>query len=133
VTQLYIAVAIFLAGLAAGGTGAWKVQAWRHDAAELAAKKAADQKEANWRADAETIEEVQSNEVDRLNAEHLAALRRVRNRYAVPAAAGSSQPAASAPILLESGAAAVAGLEADAERVRIDYAACRAWVEAVRR
>lgn len=34
-TQIYVAIAIFLAGLAAGGTGAWKVQAWRHDSAEL--------------------------------------------------------------------------------------------------
>jgi hypothetical protein len=35
VSQLYIAVAIFLAGLGFGGAGAWKVQAWRHDSAEL--------------------------------------------------------------------------------------------------
>lgn len=35
-SQLYIAVAIFLAGLSFGGAGAWKVQAWRQDSAELA-------------------------------------------------------------------------------------------------
>jgi hypothetical protein len=32
---LYLATAAFVAGLAVGGGGAWKVQAWRHDSAEL--------------------------------------------------------------------------------------------------
>lgn len=35
-TQLYVAVAIFLAGLGVGGTAGWWVQGWRHDSAELA-------------------------------------------------------------------------------------------------
>jgi hypothetical protein len=34
VTRLYILIAVLLAGLAAGGGGAWKVQDWRYGAKE---------------------------------------------------------------------------------------------------
>jgi len=35
---MYFYLAIFLAGLAFGGTAAWKTQQWRHDSAQLAAQ-----------------------------------------------------------------------------------------------
>lgn len=127
---------IFLAGFGMGGVGAWKVQAWRHDAAILAQQKAADEKEAEWQQDTQTALEVQREELDANHSRELAAVRRVRDEYKrlsqTPRAASD---AASAPAiqLYESGAVDLIATAGDADRIAADLRACQAWVESVTR
>lgn len=123
-------VAAFLAGLALGGGGAWRVQSWRHDAQLLQQQKKAEAREDQWQQDAATADEVRDEEVNRIHAEHVRDLERLRNRPAkrlpeTPAnCAGASPTALSAP---DSEVARGWGTEFDS--LRAEYAKCKSAVE----
>ena len=127
-------VAAFLAGLALGGGGAWRVQSWRHDAQLLQQQKKAEAREDQWQQDAATNEEVQRNELDALNSAHVGAIGRVRDNFKrMPKAACSPSDAESAPAiqLYEQGAVDLVSIAADADKVAADLRACQAWASSV--
>lgn len=123
-------VAAFLAGLALGGGGIWKVQAWRFDSQLLQQQKKAEAREDQWQQDAVTADEVRDEEVNRIHAEHVRDLERLRNRPAkrlpeTPASCAGASPAAlSAP---DSEVARGWGTEFD--NLRAEYAKCKAALE----
>lgn len=124
----------FILGLSMGGAGAWKVQNLRHDAAELAAKKAADAKEQNWRDDSKVAEDVNREEQDAVHASHLSDLARLRDKFErLSKAPGSACNAASTPTiaLSEQSASRVIAIGADADTVAADLRTCQAYVKAV--
>lgn len=131
-----ILAVIALAGWVAAGVQSYRLQGLKLEHSEdlnRAAQKARDI-EQNWQSDAATIEEVHAAEIDRINADRMSGIERVRRYYAnLPKTASSASAAAGSAIVPESTAAAAAALESDAERLRADYAACLAWVEAVKR
>lgn len=91
------------------------------------------QKEANWQSDAQVIEEVHQDEIDRLSASLAAARAGLRNRPAnrVPAAAGPSCDGASPAALSAEDAGVALGLAAEADRLRADLEAYKAWAKTV--
>lgn len=123
---------IFLAGLALGGSGAWKVQAWRHGAAELAKQQ---QVAADLQRTARTtfrLQEARDAEILRTGDQLADALLRLRQRRPVrlvetPASCAGSSPAA---LSAEDGAVALR-LAAEADRLRADFIACREWAQQV--
>ena len=127
-------VAAFLAGLALGGGGIWKVQAWRFDSQNLAQQKKAEAREDQWQQDAATNEEVQREELDALNSAHVGAISRVRDNFKrMPKATCPASDAASATALqlYEQGAVDLVSIAADADKVAADLRACQAWVSSV--
>lgn len=132
VTQLYIAVAIFFAGLSFGGAGAWKVQAWRHDSAALKATQDAATAFKTKAALTFRLAEVKDAESIRINDRLADALERLRKRperraaAATPACEGATGAQLSGPDggFLEREAAR-------ADELRSALSECYGWVDAV--
>lgn len=128
-------LALFVALGGAYATGRW--QQYRSDekdrtAEVLKATEKARQTEANWQSDAAVNEEVQRNEADRLNSEHLSQLARVRDYYKrLPPAASASGASTCPTVVPESTATAAATFERDAESLRNDYAACFGYLQVI--
>lgn len=123
-------VAAFFAGLAFGGSGAWKIQSWRHDAQLLAQQTKADERESQWQQDANTADEVHDEEIKRIHAEHLRDLERLRNRPAKRLPATPESCSGASPTALSAEDSAVArGWGAEFDNLRAEYIKCKAAVE----
>jgi hypothetical protein len=133
VIPLYLATAAFVAGLAIGGAGTWKVQAWRHDANELERQqKIATDLQRTSRATFR-LQENRDAESIRINDRLADALERLRSRperraaAATPACEGSTGAQLSGPDggFLEREAAR-------ADQLREALRQCYGWIDAVR-
>lgn len=131
-SQLYIAVAIFLAGLGFGGASAWKVQTWRHDSAALKATQDAAAAFKTNAAQTFRLAEVKDAESIRINDRLADALERLRKRperraaAATPACEGATGAQLSGPdgAFLEREAAR-------ADQLRTALGECYGWIDAV--
>ena len=131
--RVWIVALALMAG--AYGSGRW--QQWRSDdkaqvAALLKVTQAAREREAAWQQDAQSVEEVHSDELRRVNARHALDLAGVRDRSArLPEASRASCAGATGAELSGRDAGDLVSLAARADLVRADLEACRGWVEAV--
>lgn len=131
----YIWLAALAMMLGAYGTGRW--QQFQSDskaqvAATLKATQEARQTEANWQADAQTVEEVHDEELRRVAAQHARDLAGVRNRAArLPEAARPACAGSTGAELSSRDASDLVSLAARADVVRADLEACRGWIETV--
>jgi hypothetical protein len=132
--MLYLYAGCLVAGLVMGSAGAWKVQAWRHDAAELVRLEQVEKREKEWQQIVAEVNDVRESEKAAVAAERDRALAGLRNRprerlQATPKACAGASPTA----LSEQDAGVVVRLAAEADQLRADYVACRQWVDAVTR
>jgi hypothetical protein len=131
------ALIVAAGGLAWGGIQTYRIRGMQLEAAQALAKatQAAREKEQNWQSDAATVEEVHADELRKVTAARDRAIAdSVRERSKrLPEAARSSCAGTTGRELSAADAEAFIRLAADADATRSDLAACRAWVEAVRR
>jgi hypothetical protein len=106
-------------------------------AAVLKATEAAREREAQWQQDAKVIDEVRADENRKADAALAAANQRLRDEHRaiarLPAAASESCAGASPASLSTADATVALGIAAACDKLRADYAAARAWIEAVTR
>ena len=127
-------VAAFLAGSLFSGIGVWKVQAWRHDSQILAQQAKADEREAQWQQDANTADQVHDEQIQKIHADHVLELKRVRQRAERrPEATAPACQGSSGKELAVGDAEFLAGYAADAAVQQAALRQCEAWVEAVTR
>jgi hypothetical protein len=130
------ALIVAAGGLAWGGIQTYRIRGMELEAAQALAKatQAAREKEAEWQLIYKETNDVKESELRSVAADRDRALASLRNRPRerlpqTPAACAGASPAA----LSEQDAGVVVRLAAEADELRANYAACRAWVEAVRR
>lgn len=131
--RLYVAAALFLAGLGLGGWGAWSVQSWRFAANERDRIEAEQTELARTARQTFRAQEVRDAETIRINERLADALERLRNRPArmsEPSRAtcqGATGAELSGP---DGGFLEREAARADATREALRE--CYAWVDAVK-
>lgn len=132
-TGLAIALA---AALAWGGVQTLRLSELKRQNAEALAKatQQARDKEEAWQSDAAVADGVHDEEIARINREHVAALRGLRNRAAArlpktPAACAGASPAS----LAAPDSAVALGWGAEFDSLRTEYIKCKAGAEMIRR
>lgn len=123
--------------LMAGSYGMGRWQQWRSDeraqvAEVLKVSEAAREREKAWQSDAQTIEEVHSEELRRVSTQHARDLAGVRSRAArLPESAQQACAGASPAALSAEDATVLVGYAAEFDQLRADYQACKQWIETV--
>jgi hypothetical protein len=131
-TVWLVALALMLSSYAGGR---WQQYQSDHKAQVAELLKSSEQaraKEQAWQLDAQTIEEVHSEELRRVAAQHVRDLDGVRGRSArLPDAAQQACAGASPAALSAPDAAVLIGYAAEFDGLRADYQACKTWIETV--